>query len=48
AEEQDPLGCQQALPRDRLGQDPSREGGQAPQPREEVLEGHPSPDGNRA
>ena len=37
AEEQDPLGCQQALPGDRVGQDPAPEGRPAPQPGEEAL-----------
>src|SRR6202008_3769512 len=42
AEEQDALRCEQALPRDRLGQDPAREDRQAPQPGEEALQGHPA------
>ena len=47
AEEQDALRCEQALPGDRVRQDPSREGRQAPQPGEEALQGHPSPDRHR-
>ena len=35
------LGCQEALPGDRVGQDPAPEGRPAPQPGEEALEGDP-------